>query len=418
LGTVTFTNASTNATSYLWSYGDGITSTTTTTTAHTHVYQWPGTYTAVLTASNPASVATATATIVATGSVVTKYYYFGSQRVAMRKGAEVYYLHGDHLGSTSLTTDKDGGSVAQARYLPYGQERWISGTLTTDFTFTGQRSERGFGLSDYNARYYDPYLNRWISPDSIVPRPGDPQSLNRFSYVLNNPVRHQDPSGHCIPEYNCPGEKPTDDVDLGISYAWNREKYEHERRLEAISQAISDVIPQPIKDAWPGIAKFLGPPFVPMPKGFKIGIIFVAPGEVAGINEAVAGEGAAATGVGLGAGSASTTNVFSRITATQPLIPNTQIPKSFMLSSSSGGEFWVAPNATKHMAEILGRGPASETAMSEQLLLESFDEAVSMAETQGIMYEDLMYEGNWELIFSQPREAGLLPVIKHALYRP
>ncbi len=47
--------------------------------------------------------------------------------------------------------------MVQARYLPYGQERWISGTLTTDFTYTGQQAERGFGLMDYNAQDYDPY---------------------------------------------------------------------------------------------------------------------------------------------------------------------------------------------------------------------------------------------------------------------
>ena len=117
----------------------------------------------------------------------------------MRKGTDVYYLHGDHLGSTSLTTDASGNPVAQARYLPYGQERWITGTLTTDFTFTGQRAERGFGLMDYNARYYDPYLNRWISADTIVPQPGDPQALNRYSYVNANPLRFRDPSGH----YEC-----------------------------------------------------------------------------------------------------------------------------------------------------------------------------------------------------------------------
>jgi RHS repeat-associated protein len=88
--------------------------------------------------------------------------------------------------------------MSQSRYLPYGQERCITGALTTDFGFTGQRSERGFGLSDYNARYYDPYLNRFISPDSIVPNPTQPQNLNRYAYTLNNPVRYRDPSGHCV----------------------------------------------------------------------------------------------------------------------------------------------------------------------------------------------------------------------------
>jgi hypothetical protein len=46
------------------------------------------------------------------------------------------------------------------------------------------------------ARWYDPALGRFISPDSIVPQPGNPQSLNRYSYVLNNPLKYTDPSGH------------------------------------------------------------------------------------------------------------------------------------------------------------------------------------------------------------------------------
>jgi hypothetical protein len=52
-------------------------------------------------------------------------------------------------------------------------------------------------LMDYGARFYSPLLGRFISADSIVPRPGDPQSLNRYSYVRNNPLQLTDPSGHC-----------------------------------------------------------------------------------------------------------------------------------------------------------------------------------------------------------------------------
>ena len=62
-------------------------------------------------------------------------------------------------------------------------------------------------LVDYVARRYDPVLGRFIQPDTIVPDPGDPQALNRYSYVGNNPVRYTDPSGHCIPELNCPGDE-------------------------------------------------------------------------------------------------------------------------------------------------------------------------------------------------------------------
>jgi hypothetical protein len=47
----------------------------------------------------------------------------------------------------------------------------------------------------YGARFYDGALGRFISPDTIVPEPGDPQALNRYSYVLNNPLRYTDPTG-------------------------------------------------------------------------------------------------------------------------------------------------------------------------------------------------------------------------------
>ena len=57
----------------------------------------------------------------------------------------------------------------------------------------------GLGFSRrprYHARYYDPLIGRFISADTIVPKPGDPQSLNRYSYVRNNPLKYTDPSGH------------------------------------------------------------------------------------------------------------------------------------------------------------------------------------------------------------------------------
>jgi RHS repeat-associated protein len=127
---------------------------------------------------------------------ITKYYYHGSQRIAMRQDDVVYFIHSDHLGSTSLTTDITGTVLAETRYLPYGEERWITGTRVTDFTFTGQRAETGFRLMDYNARYYDPGLGRFVSADTVVPELGNPQALNRYAYVTNNPIRFVDPTGH------------------------------------------------------------------------------------------------------------------------------------------------------------------------------------------------------------------------------
>ncbi len=51
----------------------------------------------------------------------------------------------------------------------------------------------------YHARYYDAALGRFIQPDTIIPDLYNPQDLNRYSYVRNNPVRYTDPSGHCGP---------------------------------------------------------------------------------------------------------------------------------------------------------------------------------------------------------------------------
>ena len=62
----------------------------------------------------------------------------------------------------------------------------------------GQRHEAGLGLYDYHARYYDPLIGRLVSADTIVPSPGDPQSLNRYAYVQNNPLKYTDPSGHAL----------------------------------------------------------------------------------------------------------------------------------------------------------------------------------------------------------------------------
>jgi RHS repeat-associated protein len=74
----------------------------------------------------------------------------------------------------------------------------------TVFGYTGQRALPDTGLMDYKARFYDPALNRFLQPDSIVSNPLNPQTWNRYSYVNNSPVNFTDPSGHrCAPEDEC-----------------------------------------------------------------------------------------------------------------------------------------------------------------------------------------------------------------------
>jgi RHS repeat-associated protein len=78
--------------------------------------------------------------------------------------------------------------------FPFGECRNSQGTLPTDKLFTGQRLDTT-GLYYYGARYYDPQIGRFISPDPTIPDPKNPQALNRYSYCINNPFKYIDPSG-------------------------------------------------------------------------------------------------------------------------------------------------------------------------------------------------------------------------------
>ena len=130
------------------------------------------------------------------GSTGKSYYFAGGQRIAMRTGTEVKFLLGDHLGSTSVTALASGAFDTETRYYPWGGVRWASGTTPTDYRFTGQQEIASIGLYFYNSRFYDASLGRFISPDSIIPNPGDPVSFDHFAYVRNNPLKYSDPSGY------------------------------------------------------------------------------------------------------------------------------------------------------------------------------------------------------------------------------
>ncbi len=137
------------------------------------------------------------------GSTVRKYYYAGSTRVAMRENGILYWLLADHLGSTAVTANgTTGARVAEVRYKAWGEDRYTFGTTPTTYRYTGQRRENAIGLYFYNARWYDPALGRFTQPDTLVPSASSPQSLNRYTYVYNNPVRNIDPSGHWTLEEN------------------------------------------------------------------------------------------------------------------------------------------------------------------------------------------------------------------------
>ncbi len=128
------------------------------------------------------------------------HLFAGNQRVAsvLLDGRTQFY-HPNHLGSASVITDQTGNRKEKMEYFPFGTYReaidYDTNFPDVFYTFTGQEEDDELGLYNYKARLYDPVLGRFISPDRLVPDPSDPQSLNRYTYCLNNPLIYTDPSG-------------------------------------------------------------------------------------------------------------------------------------------------------------------------------------------------------------------------------
>ena len=123
-------------------------------------------------------------------------YVYDDNGVLLAKkdyNGDLFYHHPDHLGSTSLVSN-NGGFVEKTTYLPFG-EVWEGGH--DRFTYTGQESD-DTGLMYYGARYYSPFLRQFTQPDTVVQDVYNPQNLNRYSYVLNNPYKYVDPDGHFV----------------------------------------------------------------------------------------------------------------------------------------------------------------------------------------------------------------------------
>ncbi|MBI5050671.1 MAG: hypothetical protein HZC11_07350 [Nitrospirae bacterium] len=131
----------------------------------------------------------------------TKHIFSGSNRIAssLRNAAGVEaisYFHSDHLGSSNIITDSSGKQIGFTEFTPYGSTFKQTGSFDPKHKFTGKELDSSTGLYYYGARYYDPFFGRFITPDTIVQAPYDPQSLNRYSYCRNNPINLVDPTGH------------------------------------------------------------------------------------------------------------------------------------------------------------------------------------------------------------------------------
>ena len=142
------------------------------------------------------------------GALVAEY----TQNITASTNPQTVYLTADALGTPRINTNQKGEVVARHDYLPFGDEINIvfgqqtmgsryghSEYVPDDMRqkFTGYEKDEETGLDFAKARYYGNGLGRFTSLDPLLSsaRVGIPQSWNRYSYCINNPIRFTDPTG-------------------------------------------------------------------------------------------------------------------------------------------------------------------------------------------------------------------------------
>jgi RHS repeat-associated protein len=123
----------------------------------------------------------------------TKYITLSGTPVAKVVGSAVSWLHTDHQGSIQVITDANGHEIQRQKYKPYGDRLSTSTSFVEARGYTGQRQDET-GLFYLHARYYDPALARFISPDPTTPS-GDNIGLNRYAYAGDDAVNNSDVDG-------------------------------------------------------------------------------------------------------------------------------------------------------------------------------------------------------------------------------
>lgn len=128
------------------------------------------------------------------GSTNTSYYFVNNERVAKKDSLGNFtYYHSDHLGGTNVITDSSGNFVERIKYYPFGEIREGG---NEKYSFTGKEKDNLTDFYYFEARYYNPEFKHFTQADYVNPNLYDPQDLNRYAYVRNNPVKFIDPKGY------------------------------------------------------------------------------------------------------------------------------------------------------------------------------------------------------------------------------
>jgi RHS repeat-associated protein len=139
------------------------------------------------------------------GSITDEYVFFGGRRIAHRDvNNNIYYYAEDLLGTTRTLVEAGQTSPCyDADFYPYGGERDLTTTCSQNYKFESKERDTETGNDDFGARYYSSRIGRWLSADwSAVPVPvpyanlTNPQTLNLYAMVRDNPETFADLDGH------------------------------------------------------------------------------------------------------------------------------------------------------------------------------------------------------------------------------
>ena len=131
----------------------------------------------------------------------------GAVAVYNSSGTLSQYNHGDWVGSARLFSTPARAAIPAMSYAPFGEgyaggQQWIQFTSAGNAWTVADNENQSGSLEDFTFRRYSPVQGRWISPDPAgmgAADPSNPQSWNRYAYVLNNPLSYTDPTGlECV----------------------------------------------------------------------------------------------------------------------------------------------------------------------------------------------------------------------------
>jgi len=176
---------------YTYDANNQLTAATINGIDHTYTYDSDGNRTNVDGAPQLWDQAASLPTLLGDGTATNQHTPDG-RPLATTTGTTTWPL-ADGIGSIRTTTNSSGTPVGSADYDPWGE--LVSGGSAGQFGYTGEQTDTT-GLVNLRARLYNPGIGRFLTRDTIIPNPNDPQSWNTYTYAANNPTTMGDPTGH------------------------------------------------------------------------------------------------------------------------------------------------------------------------------------------------------------------------------